>query len=127
MSKTADQLTDEEIRHYLAAARNREKDKEIDLEKRIERAQSLAQEAARILRDKYRVQRVVLFGSLTQPETFTRWSDVDIAAWGLSAENFLKAMNDVASLDSEIEINLVDTATAKSTLLEYIQTHGQDL
>jgi predicted nucleotidyltransferase len=127
MSKTADQLTAEEVRHYLAAVRRQEEDKKLALERRIQRARELAQEAARTLRDKYGVQRVVLFGSLTRPETFTRWSDVDIAAWGLTAENFLQAMNDVASLDSEIEVNLVDIATVKSTLLEYIQRHGQDL
>ncbi|MDZ7762704.1 MAG: nucleotidyltransferase domain-containing protein [Desulfovermiculus sp.] len=127
MSKTADQLTAEEVRHYLAAARKREENRRLALEKRIQRAQSLAQEAAGILRDKYRVQRVVLFGSLTQPDTFTLWSDVDIAAWGLTSENFLQAMNDVASLDSEIEVNLVDMATVKSTLLEHIQRHGQDI
>jgi predicted nucleotidyltransferase len=127
MSKTADQLTAEEVRHYLAAVRRQEEDKKLALERRIQRARELAQEAARTLRDKYGVQRVVLFGSLAQPETFTRWSDVDIAAWGLTAENFLQAMNDVASLDSEIEVNLVDIATVKSTLLEYIQRHGQDL
>ena len=127
MSKTADQLTPEEFRYYLTAARKREEEKKLLLKKRIQRGLSLAQEAAGILRNKYRVQRVVLFGSLTQPETFTLWSDVDIAAWGLTSENFLQAMNDVAWLDSEIEVNLVDIASVKSALLEHIQRHGQDI
>lgn len=45
----------------------------------------------------------------------------------LSVSNFLKAMNEVAALDSEIEINLVDVQTAKTSLLETILSHGQDI
>ncbi len=127
MSKTADQLTAEEIGHYQAAARKREAEKRRALEDRIQRARRLAQDAARMLREKYGVKRVVLFGSLVHPETFTFWSDVDIAAWGLTAQNFLQAMNDVAALDSDIEINLVDVAAVRPSLLDTIQRHGQDI
>lgn len=127
MPKMARDLTSEDKKHYLATAKKREREKQSALQNRINRALTLADQAASLLRYKYSAERVVLFGSLTDIQTFTLWSDVDIAAWGLTADNFLKAMSDVDALDSEIEINLVDIHTAKASLMENILTQGQDI
>lgn len=127
MPKMARDLTAEDKEQYLAAAKKREREKYSALQNRTKMALALAEQAASLLRQKYSAKRVVLFGSLAEIQTFTLWSDVDIAAWGLTAENFLKAMNDVAALDSEIEINLVDVHTAKASLIENILNQGKDI
>jgi len=127
MPKTAKDITPQEFQQYLEGARKRQQARERELEQRRERALALAREAADILKQKYRVDQVVLFGSLTQPDTFTRWSDVDLAAFGLTQENYLKAMSDVAGLDPEIEVNLVDAGAVKSSLLEHIKSQGRRL
>ena len=127
MPKTAKDISPQELQQYLDGARKRQQARERELEQRRERALALAREAADILKRKYGVDKVVLFGSLTQPDTFTRWSDVDIAAFGLTQENYLKAMSDVAGLDPEIEINLVDSGAIKFSLLEHIKSQGRRL
>mgnify|MGYP006282237375 FL=1 len=127
MPKTAKDMTPQEFQQYLDGARKRQQARERELEQRRERALALAHQAADLLKRKYGVDKVVLFGSLTQPDTFTRWSDVDLAAFGLTQENSLKAMSDVAGLDPEIEVNLVDAGAVKPSLLEHMRSRGRKL
>ena len=67
---------------------------------------------------------MAVFGSLTQPERFTQWSDVDLAAWGLTANNWLKAIDAVRGLSAEIELNLVDVETCSPEVLATIEREG---
>ena len=55
---------------------------------------------------------------------FTQWSDVDIAAWGLRPDNWLKAIGMVMDLDNEIPLNLVDVECCKAHILEVIEREG---
>jgi uncharacterized protein len=80
--------------------------------------------AARVLKEKFGVTRVVVFGSLARGTGFTRWSDVDIAAWGLALEDTFRAIGVVMDLDTEVPVNLVDVNTASPTLLEVIERDG---
>jgi predicted nucleotidyltransferase len=73
------------------------------------------------------VTRVVLFGSLPQPARFTLWSDVGLAAWGLTPANWLKAIGAVSRLSDEIELNLVDVETCSPALLAVIEREGVPL
>ncbi len=93
----------------------------------LARWQTLARQAAALLKNMYGVQRVVAFGSLTQQDRFTSWSDVDLAAWGLTAANWLRAMAAVRALFAEIELNLVDVACCSPELLAVIEEEGVPL
>ncbi len=72
--------------------------------------------AAQLLKQKYGATRVVVFGSLVHEGRFTRWSDVDVAAWGLGMHDTFRAIGDVMDLSSEIEVNLVDVNTCGSEI-----------
>jgi predicted nucleotidyltransferase len=87
----------------------------------------IAREAVRMLRDKFHVSRIVVFGSLVHEGRFTRWSDVDIAAWGIDPEDTFRAIGAVMDLDADIAINLVDVNTARPSLLKVIEKDGVDL
>jgi len=118
------QIPAEQMREYKRTARARWQ-MEIERRKaRRERAWQLAREAAALLKDVYGVQRVVVFGSLADPDRFTLWSDVDLAAWGLTSTNWLRAMAAVQSLSGEIELNLVDVACCSPELLDAIEREG---
>ena len=80
-----------------------------------------------MLRRQFGVTRIVVFGSLLNKECFTPWSDIDIAAWGLSFKDTLRASNAAQEVSSEFEINLVDIATVSSSLRLEIETKGIDL
>jgi predicted nucleotidyltransferase len=80
-----------------------------------------------LLREQCHVSRVVAFGSLTREESFTRWSDVDIAAWGIAPEDTFRAIGAVMDLGTEIPVNLVDVNTARPSLLTVIEPDGVEL
>ena len=83
--------------------------------------------AARVLKQEFGVARVVLFGSLARNSGFTRWSDVDIAAWGIDPKDTFRAIGVIMDLDAEVPVNLVDVKTASPSLLEAIEKDGIEL
>ena len=87
----------------------------------------MACRAARLLRERYAAQRVVLFGSLVHEGRFTLHSDVDLAVWGIPWPDYPHALGDVLDLDPEIEINLVDVASCRPAILATIEKEGIEL
>jgi len=127
MVKTAAQVTPAEMATYLATARRRKAQEDQEVTRRRERARALARRAATLLREQFGATRVVLFGSLVYEDGFTLWSDVDIAAWGIRPEDTLRAIGAVLDLDAEIEVNLVDINTTRSSVLHRIGQEGIEL
>jgi predicted nucleotidyltransferase len=121
------QIPAEQIEQYKRTARIRWRTERKRREMRREHAWDMARRAATLLKEKYGVPRVMAFGSLTHPDRFTLWSDVDLAAWGLTPANWLRAMAAVRDLSSEIELNLVDVATCSPELLTAIEREGVPL
>ena len=125
--KTPTQPATEELAAYRAAARMRHERERRELAQRRERAEELARRAAILLREQFGATRVMLFGSLAHRGFFTRWSDVDLAAWGLRMEDTFRAIGAIMDLDAEIEINLVDVGACPPALLIAIEREGVDL
>ncbi len=69
------QIRAEQMERYRHTARARWQAERKHGEIRRERAGQLARQAATLLKEKYSVQRVMVFGSLTHPGRFTLWSD----------------------------------------------------
>ena len=67
------------------------------------------------------------FGSVLREGSFTLWSDLDIAAWGLTPDNWLKAAAAVRALSDEIEVNLVDVETCTESFRKAIERDGMPL
>lgn len=124
---TTIKLTPEQIANYRSHAQQRRKQAQPDIDKRRQRAWEAAHKAARLLKEEFNVTRVVVFGSLTRGIGFTLWSDVDIAAWGLSSENTFRAIGVVMDMETEVPVNLVDVNTARPSLLKVIEREGIDL
>ena len=122
--KTAAQLTQQEIAAYRETIRLRETQEALEVQQRKARAWSLARQAAAILRETYGATRVVVFGSLANDPLFTRWSDVDLAAWGLRSEDTFRAIGALFDLDAEIPVNLVDVNAAPASLVATIEKEG---
>jgi len=64
-----------------------------------ERAFRVAQVAAQLLRERYGVSRVRVFGSLVHAERFHEGSDIDLAVEGLEAADYWEAVTSVLFLD----------------------------
>jgi uncharacterized protein len=112
---------------YKATARRRWQREQRQRVEREERAWCLARQAVHLLRDEYQVSDARLFGSLLHPGRFTLHSDIDLAAWGLTADNWLKASATVRALSDDIEINLVDVTACSPFLREAIEREGVSL
>lgn len=120
-------LTPEKIAVYRTTAQRRRERERPELARRREQGWAAARQAAQLLREQFKATRVVVFGSLARQSGFTRWSDVDIAAWGIAPEDTFRAIGAVMDLDTEIPVNLVDVNTCRPSLLSAIERDGIDL
>lgn len=112
---------------YVITARQKKEQEKHELMLREKRAWEVARSAAILLKEKFDVSRVVVFGSLVHEGCFTRWSDVDIAAWGISPEDTFRAMSAVMDAATDIEVNLVDVGVCRPELLAVIEQEGIEL
>ena len=77
-------LTPEQIEVYAATLRTRSAETARRRRKRREQAWQVAREAAQVLRARFGVTGVWVFGSLPEGDHFTERSDIDMAATGLT-------------------------------------------
>ena len=120
-------LTREQINRYRITAQKKHEQEKAYTEIRRKQAWQAAKQAAQILKKQFGATRVVVFGSLIQEAGFTRWSDVDIAAWGISPKDTFQAIGTISELDTDVPVNLVDVNTARSSLLNTITQNGIEL
>jgi len=114
----------EQMEKYKETARKAWQREQTQRKKRHDRAWQLARQAATLLKTEYNTPPVVLFGSLTHPDRFSLRSDVDLAAWGLTSVNWLKASAAVRNLADDIELNLVDISCCSPELRDIIESEG---
>ena len=120
-------LTPEKLAVYRATAQRRREQEDSALDHRRQQAWTAARQAAGLLKTQFNATRVVLFGSLARDSGFTRWSDVDIAAWGIAPEDTLRAIGAILDMNTPVEVNLVDVNTCRASLLAEIERNGIDL
>lgn len=86
-----------------------------------------ARRAAELLKRQFGATRVVLFGSLAHRLWFTRWSDIDLAVWGIAPGEFYRAAGIVAEMNSHFKIDVVDPESCRPSVREEIEEDGIDL
>lgn len=121
------EISIQQMEVYRGAARRMPIAVDGQIDERRRRAWVLLRAAATLLKKEYGAYRVAVFGSLVHEDSFRLASDVDIAAWGIRPEETFRAMGAVWALSEEIEINLVDIATARAGLVDVIEREGIDL
>ncbi|HDH97809.1 MAG TPA: nucleotidyltransferase domain-containing protein [Deltaproteobacteria bacterium] len=97
------------------------------LKKRRAKGLELAKKASLLLRQRYGAKRVVLFGSLARTKTFSSWSDIDLAAWGIAPDKFFSAVAAVTGLSPDFRIDLVEPDTCREAMKDSIQKHGIEI
>jgi predicted nucleotidyltransferase len=123
MAKTALELTAEELRSYRPGRRPDVS----QIEEQWEQAWEVARTAARLLRERFQATRVVAFGSLSHRGWFTPWSDIDLAAWGIPADKFYRAVAAITGINSDFEVNLVDLEGCPLAIRQAIEREGTDV
>lgn len=121
------QVSVEEMAQYRETARRRLKAEQAQRMSCHAQGWELARQAADLLRREYGVERVSVFGSLLAPDRFSVTSDIDLAAWGLTSRNWLRAIVAVQDLSTDIEINLVDVECCSPEFRAVIEREGAPL
>ena len=123
MARTALDLTAEELRSY----RPGRKPNKWQVAERWEQAWELARTAAHLLCERFGATRVVAFGSLAHRDWFSPWSDIDLAAWGIPADQFYKAVAVVTGISQDFHVDLVDPESCRLSVQQSIEREGIDL
>jgi predicted nucleotidyltransferase len=127
MMPTVSELTPQQAAAYRTAARQRWQREQQELQQRQARAWELAYCATDLLKTRFGASRVVVFGSLVRENCFTPWSDVDIAAWGISPKDTFQAIGALLELDPAIAVNLAPAESCRPALLAVIAQEGIEL
>jgi len=111
---------------YRATMRRREARARRAQEQRRQQARAIARRVARFLRDEYGASRVVLFGSMAREGRLGPRSDVDLAVWGLDAEDYYEAV--ARAQDGEdVQVDLIRMEDSPESLRDVVRREGREL
>jgi predicted nucleotidyltransferase len=129
MALTALELSPAELKKYhpREAFRRRRAETRVEVAKRRRRALTVARKAAKLLKEKFGATEVILFGSLARRGSFNLYSDIDLAEWGISSEDYLTAMEAVLYMNAEFKIDLIDPEFCSDAMREEIEKDGRKL
>ena len=120
-------ISPDKMATYRATARQSRAKERRRLVLRHERAWAVAHQAADLLRHRYGVDRVTLFGSLVRSELFHTRSDIDLVVWGLDKKHYYRAVAQLLALDPAFEVNLSMGEEVPASLLAMIMSEGKVL
>ena len=125
--KTAAELTPEDMARYREGARKQQRLMDQQIRQRLEKARITARQAAAFLRERFQVERVVLFGSVAVPDLFHARSDIDLAVWGLDEREYFRVVGLLQAINPEFSIDLILFTEAPDMLQEAILKEGVNL
>lgn len=112
---------------YRATAKRRWEEERRELARRRERAWQVARRAAELLKEQFGATQVAAFGSLVHGYWFSRTSDIDLAVWGLLAEDYFVAVAKLQDLSPDFRIDLVTMESCRPALRDIILQEGSVL
>lgn len=117
--RTAKDLSLEETRQYGARHQRSSKTKRFD-EPLLQRAWQTAHRIAAMLYEDFGATQVAVFGSLAEKEWFSKWSDIDIAVWGIPTEKYLRAMSESEDISRLFKVDLIDFESCRGLFRERV-------
>jgi len=80
-----------------------------------------------VLKARFGVRRVVLFGSLAHAAWFVPDSDVDLAVEGLAGDDYWRAWRQIEEIIGDRPVDLIEIEMAGESLRRAIQRYGVEL
>jgi uncharacterized protein len=108
-----------EMQDYILMAKRRSQSRLEQIALRRSWGMEVAKKAANLLKQEFRAERVVLFGSILG-EGFHESSDLDLAVWGLPESLYFRAVARLEGLDGFI-IDLVEVQHAFPHIVDAIK------
>ena len=119
--RTAKDLSPEELAEYRQRLDQHFQNRKVD-EALLQRAWHTAHRIAAMLYKDFGAAQVAVFGSLAEPESFSKWSDIDIAVWGIPNDKYFRASSVASDISGLFKVDLVDFESCKGVFRERIQS-----
>ena len=103
------------------------KDNQEKIDKKFDLAWREVREIAHLLKNKYDVEKVIVFGSLLDKDRFHLSSDIDLAVEGIDDSVFYKAYGEIIGEYTDFKVDLVDLKDCKESLLDVIKNEGREI
>lgn len=118
--RTAKDLSPEELVEYSCRLNQHFQNRKVD-EALLQRAWQTAHRIAAVLYKDFDAMQVAVFGSLAEPESFSKWSDIDIAVCGIPNDKYFRASSIASDISGLFKVDLVDFESCKGLFRERIQ------
>ncbi|MBE0411668.1 MAG: nucleotidyltransferase domain-containing protein [Anaerolineales bacterium] len=112
---------------YKETIRRREEQAAKELTLRYIKAWEVVRMAESLLKDGFGATRVMVFGSLVHGYWFSPTSDIDLAAWGISDDDYFLVVARLQDISPEFKIDLVKMENCKPELSQVIMYEGKQL
>ena len=119
--RTAKDLSPEELREYRLRLDEHFQNRKVD-EALLQRAWHTAHRIAAMLYENFGAMQVAVFGSLAEQESFSKWSDIDIAVWGIPNDKYFRASSIASDISGLFKVDLIDFESSKGLFRERIQS-----
>lgn len=119
--QTTKDLSPEELAQYCQRLDQHLQNRKVD-EALLQRAWQTAHRIAAKLYKDFGAAQVAVFGSLAEPEAFSKWSDIDIAVWGIPNDKYFRASSIASDISGLFKVDLVDFENCKGLFRERIQS-----
>ena len=119
--RTAKDLSPEKLAEYRRRLDQQFQNRKVD-EALLRRAWQTAHRIASTLYEDFGATQVAVFGSLAEPESFSKWSDIDIAVWGIPNDKYFRASSIASDISGLFKVDLVDFESCKGAFRERIQS-----
>jgi predicted nucleotidyltransferase len=90
------------------------------MQERQEQGLKIARQCAKILKEIFGAEKVVLFGSLLDHQQMSWRSDIDLAVWGLPEKDYFKAVGVLLDIAEDFSLDLIEAQHARSYILPAI-------
>ena len=118
--RTAKDLSPEELAEYSRRLDQHLQNRKVD-EALLQRAWQTAHRVAAMLYEDFGATQVAVFGSLAEQDWFSKGSDIDIVAWGISSDKYFRAVAETIGFSQEFRIDLVCFEDCKGRFRERVQ------
>ena len=118
--RTAKDLLPQELAEYRRRLDQHLQNRKVD-GALLQRAWDTAHRIAALLYKDFDAAQVAVLGSLAEPESFSKWSDIDIAVWGISNDKYFRASSIASDISGLFKVDLVDFESCKGIFRERIQ------
>ena len=118
--RTAKDLSPEELAEYRQRLDQHLPNRKVD-EALLQRAWQTAHRVAAMLYKDFEAAQVAVFGSLAERDWFSKWSDIDLAVWGIPNDKYFRAVAATSDISGLFKVDLVDFENSKELFREKIQ------